>query len=73
LLDLVGNVLRSLFGVATIADLHELNLTLDEMKLKYADIVYSLTNQVTYIRNVDHIGDLRQMLLLIYFLLKETL
>ena len=54
LLDLSGNVLKSLFGVATIADLHQLHLTLDELKLKDADIVHSLSNQVTYMRNVDH-------------------
>jgi len=40
LLDLGGNILRSLFSVATIANLHQLHLTHDELKLKDADIVH---------------------------------
>jgi len=54
LLDLGGNVLTSLFDVATIADLHQLHLTLDELKSKYADIVHSLPNRTTYMRNLDN-------------------
>ena len=54
MLDLGGSVLKSLFGVAKIADLQQLHLTLDELKAKDTDIVHSLSNQVTYVRNLDH-------------------
>ena len=54
MLDLGGNVLKSLFGVATITDLHQLLLTFDELKANDAEIMYSLSNQVTSVRNLDH-------------------
>jgi len=37
-----GNVIKCLFGVTTVADLHQLQLNLDELKLQDADIVHSL-------------------------------
>lgn len=54
LLDLGSKVLKYLFDVATIADLHHLHLTLDELKSKDADIVHSLANQIIYMRTLDH-------------------
>jgi CII-binding regulator of phage lambda lysogenization HflD len=45
-----------LFGTATISDIHQLHITLDEQQSKDADMVHSLSNQVTYVRKLDHVA-----------------
>jgi hypothetical protein len=47
-------ILQTLFGIATVADLHMLHDTLDELKSKDIDIAHSLANQVTYVKRLDH-------------------
>ena len=51
-----GTVLKALFGTATIADVHQLHQTLDQLKPRNADIVHSLSDQVTYIKGLDHVA-----------------
>jgi len=53
LLNLGGTILKSLFGTATINDLHELHNTLDSLQTSTSDIVHSLTNQVTFVKKLD--------------------
>jgi hypothetical protein len=48
ILNFGGTILQTLFGIATVADLHMLHDTLDELKSKDVDIAHSLANQVTY-------------------------
>jgi hypothetical protein len=48
-----GSVLKSLFGTATVADLHNLHTNLEDLKSKEVDISHSLSNQLTYIKGVD--------------------
>jgi hypothetical protein len=47
--------LRTLFGTATLSDLHELHGILDELKNKNSDIVHSLSNQVTFFKRLGTI------------------
>ena len=53
LINVGGTILKSLFGTATVNDLHELHNTLDNLQTSTSDIVHSLTNQVTYIKKLD--------------------
>jgi len=53
LLNLGGTILKSLFGTATINDLHVLRNTLDSLQTSTSDIVHSLTNQITYVKKLD--------------------
>ena len=50
LINVGGTILKSLFGIATVNDLHELHNMLDSLHTSTSDIVHSLTNQVTYIK-----------------------
>jgi hypothetical protein len=52
LLNFSGNILWTLFGRATVADIHSLHDTLDELQSSTSDI-HSLTSQVTYIKKLD--------------------
>jgi hypothetical protein len=54
ILNFGGTILQTLFGIATVADLHMLHDTLDELKSKDVDIAHSLANQVTYVKSLDH-------------------
>jgi hypothetical protein len=45
--------LKSLFGVSTISDIYSLYDTRNELQSSNSDIVHSLTNQVTYVKNLD--------------------
>ena len=47
-----GTILKSLFGTATVNDLHELHNTLDSLQTSTSDVVHSLTDQVTYIKKL---------------------
>jgi hypothetical protein len=53
LIDFGGTVLKSLFGVSTISDIHLLHDTLNELQSRNSDIVHSLSSQVTYVKNLD--------------------
>ena len=52
LLNLGGNILKTIFGTATVADVHELHGVLDDLQNRNSDIVHSLTNQLTYVKKV---------------------
>jgi len=53
LIDFGGTILRTLFGTATLTDLHSLHETLDELKSRNSDIAHSLSSQISYIKNLD--------------------
>ena len=53
ILKLGGTILKIVFGVATVSDMHLLYKALDDLKSKDIDIVHSLSNQVIYNRNLD--------------------
>jgi len=42
--------LRTLFGTATLTDLHSLHETLDELKSGDSDVAHSLSSQISYIK-----------------------
>jgi len=48
IMNLRGTVLRTLFGTATVADLHKLHQTFEQLMSRNAAVVHSLSNQVTY-------------------------
>jgi hypothetical protein len=54
LLNFGGTILQTLFGGATVSDLHMLHEKLDELKSKDVDIAHSLVNQVTYVKSLEH-------------------
>jgi hypothetical protein len=53
LVNIGGNVLRLLFGTATIADISELQNTLEKLQTQNSDIVHSLNNQVTLVKKLS--------------------
>jgi len=53
LIDLGGTILRTLFGTATLTDLHLLHDTLDELKSRESDVAHSLSSQIGYIKILD--------------------
>ena len=56
IINLGSTVLKALFGTVTIADELQLHQTLDHLKSRNADIVHSLSDQVTYIKGLDHVA-----------------
>jgi len=58
LLNLGGTVLRTLFGTATMTDLHRLNKALGELQDRNAEVAHSLSKQVTFIRNLNTVANL---------------
>jgi hypothetical protein len=52
LVNLGGSILKSLFGTATVADLHNLHVTLEELKFREADIAHALNGQMSYVKGV---------------------
>ena len=50
--------MKALFGTVTIADVHQLHKTLDNLQSKNSDIVHSLADQVTYIRKLNSITNI---------------
>ena len=52
LIDFGGTILRTLFGTATLTELHSLHETLDELKSTDSDIAHSLLSQIGYIKNL---------------------
>jgi len=53
-----GTAFRTLFGTATVAELHRLHEALGELQNKKSEFVHSLSKQVTYIRNLNSITSL---------------
>jgi hypothetical protein len=53
LLNLGGNILKTIFGTATVSDVHELHGVLDDLQNRNSDIIHSLANQFTYVEKVD--------------------
>jgi len=53
LINFGGTVLKTLFGTATIADIHLLHETLDGLKSTTSDIVHKLNSQLTYVKKLD--------------------
>lgn len=51
--NILGTILQTLFGIATVSHWHTLNETLDELHTKNADTAHSLGKQVTYVQNLD--------------------
>ena len=58
LLNLGGTVLRTLFGTATMTDLHRLHEAMGELQGRNAEVAHSLSKQVTYIRNLNTVTNL---------------
>jgi hypothetical protein len=52
-LNFGGTVLRTLFGTATLGDVSQLHETIDGLRTQNADIVHSLSSEVTYVRQLD--------------------
>jgi hypothetical protein len=52
LLNLGGNILKTIFGTATVSDIHELHSVLDDLQNRNSDIIHSLSNQLTYVKKV---------------------
>jgi hypothetical protein len=52
LLNLGGNILKTVFGTATVSDVHELHSILDDLQNRHSDIVHSLANQLSYVKKV---------------------
>ena len=53
LINLGGEVLKSIFGVATNSDIHLLHHTLNELQSSTFDIANSVSNQVMYVKKLD--------------------
>jgi tRNA splicing ligase len=49
LINLGGNILKSIFGTATVSDVHELHSVLD-FQNRNSYIIHSLSNQLTYVK-----------------------
>jgi len=58
LLNLGGTVPRTLFGTATMTDLHRLHEALGELQDRNAEVAHSLSKQVTFIRNLNTVANL---------------
>jgi len=53
LINIGGTALKALFRVATASDVMRLHQTIEELETKDADIIHSLENQMTYVKNLD--------------------
>jgi hypothetical protein len=53
LVNFGGTVLKTLFGTATVADIHLLHETLDGLQSATSDVVHSSNNQLTYVKKLD--------------------
>ena len=56
LVYLGGTVLKTLFGTATVTDVHKLHDVFTELKSRNSDIVHSLANQLTYVKKLDSLS-----------------
>ena len=53
LINLGGEVLKTIFGFASNSDIHLLHNTLNELQSSTSDIAHSVSNQVTYVKKLD--------------------
>ena len=49
-----GEVLKTIFGVATNSDIHLLHNTLNELQSSTSDVAHSVSNQVTYVKKTRY-------------------
>ena len=49
LLNLGGNIVKTIFGTATVSDVHELRGVPDDLRNRNSDIVHSIAKQLTYV------------------------
>jgi hypothetical protein len=52
-LDIGGTFLKTLFGIATVADLNNLHATVKDLHKKQGSIVHATNQQVTYLKQLD--------------------
>jgi DNA mismatch repair ATPase MutS len=52
LVNFSGNILKTLLGTATIADIKQLHDTLNDLQLQNSDVTHSLYNQLTYVKEL---------------------
>jgi hypothetical protein len=53
LLNLGGTILKSLFGTATIADIHQLHDVFEKLDSRNSDLLHSLSDQLTYVKKLN--------------------
>jgi hypothetical protein len=53
LIDSGVTILTTLFGTASLTDIHSLHETLDQLKSRDSDIARFLSSQISYIKNLD--------------------
>jgi hypothetical protein len=53
LVDFGSIILKTIFGTATVSDIHLLHDIIDELKQKNSDITHSLSNQLTYVKDLS--------------------
>ena len=56
LVNLGGTILKTLFGTATVTDVHKLHDVFTELKSRNSDLVHSLANQLTYVKKLDSLS-----------------
>jgi hypothetical protein len=54
LINLGSNILKTIFGTATVSDVQELHSVLDDLQNRNSDIIHSLSNQLTYVKGSRH-------------------
>jgi hypothetical protein len=52
-LDIGGTFLKTLFGIATVADLSDLHATVNGLLKKQDTVVHSTNQQITYLKQLD--------------------
>jgi hypothetical protein len=55
LLNLGGTILKTVFGTATVSDVHMLQDVLTELRSQNSDMSHSLSSQITYVKKLDTI------------------
>jgi hypothetical protein len=53
LLNLGGAMLKAPFGTAVVSDVNQLHDLFDKLKSNQQNVVYSIDNQITYIKELD--------------------
>jgi hypothetical protein len=57
-MNIGGNVLKAIFGIAVSSDVSQLHDTLDNLQAQNSDIVHSLTNQLTLVKRLSLTAEL---------------
>jgi len=61
LINFGGSILKSLFGTATVEDIHLLHETLEGLRSTTSDVVHSLNSQLTYVKNLGTVTSVNTM------------